>query len=137
MEIRFYDEEHRNKFYGLLSLMCSTDCYHQAAAYLITLDKVCEEHYTDLFDCKKDCIKRSGINKSWQTGTSKKTTRLMYNLWNGTSCSDDADDSGYYAVDEIFCCSYAPYYWQAIQLRYPEYTMRKQLLMAEEVMFRC
>mgnify|MGYP000037184561 FL=1 len=27
-----------------------------------------------------------------------------------------------YAPGEIFCCSYAPYFWEAVQIRYPEYT---------------
>lgn len=27
-----------------------------------------------------------------------------------------------YAPSEIFCCSYAPYFWEAIKIRYPEYT---------------
>ena len=26
-----------------------------------------------------------------------------------------------YTVEELFCCAYAPFFWQAIQLRYPEY----------------
>ena len=33
-----------------------------------------------------------------------------------------------YSVSELFCCSYAPFFWQAIQLRYPEYvTYNKKL----------
>ena len=24
-----------------------------------------------------------------------------------------------YSVEELFCCAYAPYFWQAIQIRYP------------------
>ena len=27
----------------------------------------------------------------------------------------------HYTVEDLFCCEYAPYFWQAIQLRYPEY----------------
>lgn len=131
MEIRFYDEEHRNKFYGLLSLMCSNDCYHQSLAYLLTLDDVCREHIDDCFDFDRDLIKIEALAQPWQTGTSTKTTRLAYNLWNG--CYDDGEKytdkdgytvplpSQYYTVDKIFCCSHAPYYWQAIRLRYPEY----------------
>ena len=30
--------------------------------------------------------------------------------------------SSSYAPSEIFCCSYAPYFWEAIKIRYPEYT---------------
>ena len=30
-----------------------------------------------------------------------------------------------YSVSDIFCCSYAMYFWEGIKLRYPEYC-RKQ-----------
>lgn len=26
-----------------------------------------------------------------------------------------------YSVSDIFCCEWAPYYWQAVKIRYPEY----------------
>lgn len=142
MNIVFHDELHGKAFDELLCRMHYKDCYHQSLAYLLTLDSVCREHIDDCFDFDGDLIKIEALAQPWQTGTSKKTTRLAYNLWNG--CYDDGEKytdkdgytvplpSQYYAVDEIFCCSYALYYWQAIQLRYPEYTAS-----AEEVMFRC
>lgn len=113
--------------------MQNKDCYHLSLAYLLTLDKVCKEHIKDIFDLKTDGIKTTALEKSWQTGTSRKTTRLAFNLWNG--CFDEGKEyydhkdgynkilpSRYFAVDEIFCCEYAPFYYQAICLRYPEYT---------------
>ena len=30
-----------------------------------------------------------------------------------------------YNVSEIFCCSYAPYFYEGIKIRYPEYTREK------------
>ena len=33
-------------------------------------------------------------------------------------------------VEDIFCCAYAPYFWQAIQIRYPEYVVYNQKLHA-------
>ena len=66
---------------------------------------------------------RTAANARWLYGTSQKTCRLAFNLWNGrTSDSENDSASPYYAVDEIFNCEYAPYYWQAIKLRYPQYT---------------
>ena len=26
-----------------------------------------------------------------------------------------------YAVEELFCCMYAPFFWEAVKIRYPEY----------------
>lgn len=112
--IEFRNIEHEKKFYGILQIMKSNDCYHQAVAYLISLDTVCRQHIADMFDFSEDIIKPESLNQPWQTGTSKKTTRLMFNLWN--SFSDEQT-----TPENIFACSYAPYYWQAIKLRYPEY----------------
>lgn len=132
MNIQFYDEKHEELFYSILIKMINQDCYHVSLAYLISLDNVCREHINDIFDFEENCIKPDTVfNHGWQTSTSSKTTRLAYNLWNGY-CTDGetyTDKNGYksflisneYAVDNIFCCSYAPYYWQAVQLRYPEY----------------
>lgn len=143
-DILFADKKHEDLFFSLFKKMKSKDCYHGSAAYLLGLDTVLREHVNDVFDFSEDIIKPDGLSKAWQTGTSKKTTRLMFNLWNGKFKDDPArrdyydedeeepdedeeekqaaQSSQYYAVDEIFCCSYAPYYWQAIQLRYPEYS---------------
>ena len=35
-----------------------------------------------------------------------------------------------YTVEELFCCAYAPYFWQAIQIRYPEYAVYNKNLYA-------
>ncbi len=133
LDIKFYDIEHKKSFESILEKMHSKDCYHMSFAYLITLDTVCRKHINDLFDFTEDCIQLTALEQLWQTSTSRKTTRLAFNLWNGM-CSDgkeyyDDEDgynktlpSRYFAVDEIFACSYAPYYYQAISLRYPEYS---------------
>jgi len=35
-----------------------------------------------------------------------------------------------YSVEDLFCCGYAPYFWQAIQIRYPEYVKDNRKLYA-------
>ena len=138
--IKFCGKDHEDLFYTLFKKMKSKDCYHGAAAYLLSLDTVLKDHINRVFDFKEDIIKPECIYEPWQTGTSKKTTRLLFNLWNGKykdierRFDDDEEmdedeeqkriaySSTYYTPDEIFCCSYAPYFWQAIQLRYPEYS---------------
>lgn len=128
-QIKFMDELHEEKFASIGERMKHLDEYHKAAAYLLALDVVCREHINDLFDFDEDIIKPEGLNKDWQTSTSRKTTRLLLNLWNG--CSSDGekgkDEDGYevelpsqhYAPDNIFNCSYAPYYFEAIRIRFP------------------
>ena len=123
--MQFRDTKHEEIFNELCEKMRYSDTYHQSLAYLIALDSVCREHIPEIFNIDEDGIEPSCINKAWQTGTSKRTTRLAFNLWNGTTSDITSDGEEYnsnlYAVDEIFCSEYAPYYWQAIKLRYPEY----------------
>lgn len=126
MYILYYDQEHENEFLTLLSSMKSHDEYHKAAAYLLTLDRVLKNHITDVFDIDKDIILHEGLSKAWQTGTSKKTTRLLFNLWNSfmhenTEDFENSVISRYYVVDEIFSCNYMPYYIQALKFRFPYY----------------
>lgn len=123
MNIKFANTAHEKAFYKLISSMKKDDCYHKAVAYLLTLDNVCREHITDLFDLKEDIILFDGLRKGWQTGTSLRTTRLAYNLW----CTYIDENPKYSTPDEIFCCSYASYYFEAIMLRYPEYLEMKEV----------
>lgn len=129
--MKFYSKDHETAFQKILCRMKKTDCYHQAVAYLFSLDKVCFCHIDELFDFENSLIKRDGLHHGWQTGTSRKTTRLAFNLWNDCSSDGDTyfDEKGYknelpssaYSVSEIFCCSFASYYYEAIKIRYPEY----------------
>lgn len=41
-----------------------------------------------------------------------------------------------YTVENLFCCAYAPFFWQAIQIRYPEYATYNRELYALLRLFR-
>lgn len=116
--VQFMNSEHEKKYYSVLARMKSTDCYHRAAAYLFTLDKDCARHINDVYDFKEDIIKVDGLHSSWQTGTSVKTTRLTFNLWNTYI---EKGEEMRFTPDDIFTSPYANYYFEAIQLRYPEH----------------
>ena len=124
----FYDDRHETSYNDICSRMKYLDCYHRALAYLLALDTVLREHTEAVFDFQEDGIKCSALHQSFQTGTSLKTTRLAFNLWNG--CSDDGetytDKDGYtadlpsslYSVEQIFSSVYAPFYYEAIKIRF-------------------
>ncbi len=120
-KIKFLDKKHEKAFNEVCNQMHNLDCYHIAVAYLLSLDSVVRCHIQDVFDFDEDCIKRDCLQKDWQTSTSHKTVRLVFNLWNGCYYDNDIDDGscGYYSVSEIFCNGqYAKYYWVAIKLRF-------------------
>ncbi|WP_294102866.1 DUF6075 family protein [uncultured Ruminococcus sp.] len=127
----FYDEEHEKMFNDLCKKMPYLDGYHLSLAYLLTMDHVLRDHIGSLYDGKKDEIVFEGLNEPFQTNASSKTTRLAFNLWNGSVYdSDDPETyinkageksyvpSKYYAPDNIFNCTYAPYYMEALKLRF-------------------
>lgn len=87
--MNFRDKKHEEIFNELCEKMRYSDTYHQSLAYLIALDTVCRNHISDIYDIAEDSIKTNCINKEWQTSTSKKTIRLAFNLWNGTTTAHD------------------------------------------------
>lgn len=117
----YHDEAHKAAYSAICAQMRYLDAYHRAMAYLLALDAVVREHVPDVFDFEADCIKPDALRKPWQTGTSICTMRLAYNLWNGFAADDEGDnaDARNYTPEQIFArTEYAPYYWQAIRLRY-------------------
>lgn len=135
-EIMFADDKHKQIFDIFCSRVNSSrlrslDCYYYPVLYLLSLDEVLRNHALSVFDFEEGKIIPEGLNCPWQTGTSLKTTRLLFSLWNGYASDGemytDAEGyqrplpSNYYAPDEIFSCSYAPYYCEALRLRFPCY----------------
>ena len=130
-QIKFRDEEHERNFNFILDMMPYSDIERKALAYLFALDTVCFEHIRDLYDFSDNRILLSGIDKGWHTGTSKRTTRLAFNLYN-SYCSDgetyidsdgieDSLPSACYSPAYLFCCEYAKYYVEALKIRFPEW----------------
>ena len=118
--IRFSDAEHKKLFQEILSRMKHNDPYHRSVAYLMALVPMVVE---DVFDLRLSHIKPDGLYAGWQTSSSRKATRLMFNLWNGC-CVDQAAEhpektSCYYAVDEILDnYEYFPWFMEAIRIRF-------------------
>lgn len=122
----FQDPKHERRYLEIITKMENDDEYHSPVAYLFALNDDCYKHINDLYDFEERCIKpRTAFHHDWQTGTSAKTTRLAYNLWNGTysSISENGEDilSSGFTPNDIFCSSLAPYFWEAVKLRYPNY----------------
>ena len=130
-QIKFRDEDHERNYNFILDMMPYSDIERKALAYLFALDTVCFEHIRDLYDFSDNRIMLSGLDKGWQTGTSGRTTRLAFNLYNGY-CSDgetyigsdgteDSLPSAYYSPAYLFCCEYAKFYVEALKIRFPEF----------------
>ena len=82
---------------------------------------ICEEHKIFYYE---------SIKRVRQTSGSMKVVRMAFGLYCNHTPSvydygtpeEQMDECRRYTAEDLFCCSYAPYFWQAVQIRYPEYT---------------
>lgn len=128
--MKFIDNEHQKFFEEKLKELSEhgkTDVYYRTLIYTLGICETTREHFKQIFNIKKGEINIDSITSAWQTGTSAKVTRMAFSLWN--RCMYDSEEdlekgekSSYYNPSEIFCCSYAPYFYEAVKIRYPEYT---------------
>ena len=128
--MKFASKEHQKfwleKFDEMIQLR-KTDVYYKSIIYALGMCETTRKNFDDIFNLKRGEINIDALQGKYQTGTSEKVTRLAFNLWNGCNYDREQDIenknlSANYNVSEIFSCSYAPYFYEAIKIRYPEYT---------------
>ena len=117
MNILFRDKRNEELFYEILEKMGITpeyDSERAAVAYLISMDNVCREHVSEIYNFDECCIRLSALGKGWLTGSSRRTLLLAFNLYNGYVPEDGCAD-----VQYIFSYnSYLTYYLEAIKIRF-------------------
>ena len=127
--ITFKNEAHK-KFYTEYLPKCKyQDVYHKALVYCLGLNSDTRDHVDRMYDFKEGYVKPECLYEGWQTSGSMKVVQMAYNLYcNGTPSVFDIEDAegklqecSCYTVEELFCCGYARYFWEAIKIRYPEY----------------
>jgi len=116
--IPFADREHKAFFSEMLAKTRNNDTYHQAFFYAMGICAETRRNIHTLFDFKEDGIRPEGLAAAWQTGGTRRLCRLAFNLWNGWTEEEKENRSTPY---ELFDCGFAPYFFEAIRLRYPEY----------------
>lgn len=131
-KIAFSSREHQRFYKEYIEKCQPQDTYHQALVYCLGIDQDTRKHIDRIFDFKTNLIKPECLFEGWQTGGSQKVVRLAFNLYtNGTPSVFDFENEGAevqlrecrkYTVEDIFCCGYARYFWEAVKIRYPEQT---------------
>lgn len=113
-------------------IFITLDVYLKALIYAIGITGDTHSRWNGFYNEKLKEINPDIIHEAWQTGSSKKITRLAFQLYtNGVATAyednkEDFNECTQYSVSDIFCCSFAPFFVEAIKLRYPEYfTTRK------------
>lgn len=126
----FRSEEHKKFFDENIQKCRYKDVYNMALIYTLGIDRDTREHIDSEYDFHTSCIKTECLHDGWITSGSARIIRLAFNLFcNGTPSVSDYEgntldavaEARRYSVEDLFCCGYAKYFWQAIQIRYPEY----------------
>lgn len=127
--IIFKSEAHKNFFREYLFRCRRQDVYHAALIYCLGLSEDTRCNANRIYDFKSGNVKTECLHEGWQTSGSRYIIRMAYNLYcNGTPSVSDYEEAEdqlaecrKYTVEDLFCCGYAPYFWQAIKIRYPEF----------------
>lgn len=125
----FKDKEHERFYIEYLAKCRYQDVYHKALVYCLGIDRDTRRNAKRIYDFKTGCVKTECLREGWQTSGSVKIIRMAFNLYcNGTPSVGDYTDleeqieeCQCYTAEDLFCCSYAKYFWEAIKIRYPEY----------------
>ncbi len=130
MTIRFISEEQKAFFEEKVQkLGIARDPYRLALVYAISLTENCRKHFNKCYNTSTRCICLDVFNNGWVTGTDIKAIRLGFCLFTAripTVYSERDFEKRFweafrYNPSELFCCELAPYFCEAIKIRYSEY----------------
>ncbi len=99
--IIFISDAHEKFYYEKLQEVRYQDVYHKALCYCLGINGDTRKNADRIYNFKTGSVKTKCLHEGWQTSGSLKVVRI-----------------------------YAPYFWQAIQIRYPEYVVYNQKLHA-------
>ncbi len=131
--IMFANEHHRDFYYEFLPQCRHQDAYTSALIYCLGIDEDTRNHVKDIYDIQTGYVNPKCLRQGWITSGSARIIRMGFNLYcNGTPTEDNhrtlkdkMDEIRCYTVEDLFCCGYAPYFMEAIRLRYPEYVTKR------------
>ena len=134
----FISEAHKKFYYEKLTEVRYQDTYHKALIYCLGICNDTRNNIYRIFDFQNSLVKPKCLNEGWQTSGSTRVVRMAFNLFcngmpsveNYRKKDEQLNEAACYSVEDLFCCSYAPYFWQAIQIRYPEYAVYNHKLYA-------
>ena len=127
--ILFKNKKHEAFYEENLPKCRLQDVYHKALVYCLGLCEETRRYINRIYDFNTGYVKTECLKEGWQTGSSTKVTRIAFNLYCGGTPSvydseemeEQLEECQSYAVDDLFCCGYAKYFWEAVKIRYPEY----------------
>jgi ParB/RepB/Spo0J family partition protein len=129
--IRFINAEHHRFYSGTLKRFPDPAAPEKALCYCLGIHPAIREHVEYIYDFSTGQVTPECMQEEWVTSTEdpediRTVIRMAYNLYGGTPSVTESDDQlgecQKYTAKELFGCRYAPYFWEAVKIRYPEYT---------------
>ena len=131
VELHFINEEHHRFYSSTLKRFLNPAAPEKALCYCLGIHPAIRWHVDHIYDFSTKQVTPECIHEGWVASAEdpediRTVIRMAYNLYGGTPSVAEADDQlrecQKYTANELFGCRYAPYFWEAIKLRYPEYT---------------
>lgn len=127
----FVDEEHEDFYVRNIQRCWQNDIYHKALIYCLGISPDTRRNVDRIFDFQSNLIKPECLQEGWITSGSRTIIYFAFNLYTDgmpTAYEIDSEEDlivecQHYSVSDLFCCSYARYFWTALQIRYPEYCL--------------
>lgn len=129
--LHFINEEHHRFYSSTLKRFLNPAAPEKALCYCLGIHPAIRWHVDHIYDFSTKQVTPECIHEGWVASAEdsediRTVIRMAYNLYGGTPSVAEADDQlrecQKYTAKELFGCRYAPYFWEAIKLRYPEYT---------------
>ena len=127
MTITFMNQEHAD-FYNakVQELKIHRDRERCALIYVLSLTENCRRYFKDCVDGYY--IKPDALNHPWITSNDARAIRFAFGLFSDDlptvdvcSANRRLREARRYNPADLFCCNLAPYFLEAVKIRYPEY----------------
>ena len=129
--IRFINAEHHRFYSKTLQRFSDPAAPEKALCYCLGIHPAIREHVDYIYEFSTGRVTPECMHEEWVMSAEdpeaiRTVIRMAYNLYGGTPSVAESDDQlgecQKYTAKELFGCRYAPYFWEAIKIRYPEYT---------------
>jgi len=119
MNIRFKDTEHEQSFLEFIAsdTVEVNDVERLSLFYLLALNKDTRRSINSLYNFEGRHIEPEALDRGWQTSSSRKVTKLAFNLFNNFN-DREYDD---FSPLELFSTSDALYMSEALKIRLRDY----------------
>ena len=130
-ELHFINEEHHRFYSSTLKRFLNPAAPEKALCYCLGIHPAIRWHVDHIYDFSTKQVTPECIHEGWVASAEdpediRTVIRMAYNLYGGTPSVTESDDQlgecQKYTAKELFGCRYAPYFWEAVKIRYPEYT---------------